>query len=133
MLVAMMWMRPACTSTFSGRIRYSSRVSRSTPPFACEYDGPPPHPARDAAPTADTARRAGSQRMRGSRMMPGRMPSRPVIALLATVVAAGAIGCGTEKGDKKQPDAKVTTVDPQYQEGAKLFAERCSGCHNLGI
>jgi mono/diheme cytochrome c family protein len=66
-------------------------------------------------------------------MMPGRMPSRPLIALLATVVAAGAIGCGQETGDVKQPGAKVTTVDPEYQAGAKLFVERCSGCHNLGI
>jgi mono/diheme cytochrome c family protein len=66
-------------------------------------------------------------------MMPGRMPSRPLIALVAIVVAAGAIGCGQEKGDVKQPDAKVPTVDAKYEAGAKLFVERCSGCHNLGI
>jgi mono/diheme cytochrome c family protein len=67
-------------------------------------------------------------------MMPARMTRRPLIALAAlSIAAAGVIGCGQEKGDVKQPNAKITTVDPQYQAGAKLFVERCSGCHSLGV
>jgi mono/diheme cytochrome c family protein len=67
-------------------------------------------------------------------MMPGRMTRRPLIALAAlSIAAAGVIGCGQEKGDVKQPSAKVTTVAPEYQAGAKLFVERCSGCHSMGI
>jgi mono/diheme cytochrome c family protein len=67
-------------------------------------------------------------------MMPGRMPRRPVIAIAAlSIAAAAAVGCGSEKGDQKQPGATITTVGAQYQAGAKLFVERCSGCHNLGI
>jgi mono/diheme cytochrome c family protein len=67
-------------------------------------------------------------------MMPGRMTRRPLIALAAlSIAAAGVIGCGQEKGDVKQPNAKISTVAPQYQEGAKLFVERCSGCHSMGI
>lgn len=65
--------------------------------------------------------------------MPGRMPRRPVIAIAALSIAAGAIGCGQEKGDQKQPGATITTVAPEYQAGAKLFVERCSGCHSMGI
>lgn len=66
--------------------------------------------------------------------MPGRMTRRPLIALAAlSIAAAGVIGCGQEKGDVKQPNAKVTTVAPEYQAGAKLFVERCSGCHSMGI
>lgn len=66
--------------------------------------------------------------------MPGRMPRRPVIAIAAlSIAAAAAVGCGSEKGDQKQPGAKISTVAPQYEAGAKLFVERCSGCHNLGI
>jgi mono/diheme cytochrome c family protein len=67
-------------------------------------------------------------------MMPGRMTRRPLIALTAlSIAAAGAVGCGQEKGDVKQPNATITTVAPEYQAGAKLFVERCSGCHNLGV
>ena len=65
--------------------------------------------------------------------MPARMSRRPLIALIATGVAAAAIGCGTEKNDIKQPGVKIKGVDQQYEAGAKLFVERCSGCHNLGI
>lgn len=66
--------------------------------------------------------------------MPGRMPRRPVIAITAlSIAAAAAVGCGSEKGDQKEPGATITTVAPQYEAGAKLFVERCSGCHNLGI
>jgi mono/diheme cytochrome c family protein len=67
-------------------------------------------------------------------MMPGRMPRRSVTAIAAlSIAAAGVIGCGEEKGDQKQPGATITTVDKPYQAGAKLFVERCSGCHNLGV
>jgi mono/diheme cytochrome c family protein len=67
-------------------------------------------------------------------MMPGRMPRRPVIAIAAlSIAAAAAVGCGQEKGDQKQPGATITTVDARYETGAKLFVERCSGCHSLGI
>jgi mono/diheme cytochrome c family protein len=66
-------------------------------------------------------------------MMPGRMSRRPLIALTAVAVAAAAIGCGTEKNDIKQPGVKITGVAAQYETGAKLFVERCSGCHNLDL
>jgi mono/diheme cytochrome c family protein len=67
-------------------------------------------------------------------MMPGRMTRRPLIALAAlSIAAAGVIGCGQEKGDVKQPNAKIANVAPEYQAGAKLFVERCSGCHSMGI
>jgi mono/diheme cytochrome c family protein len=67
-------------------------------------------------------------------MMPARMTRRPLIALAAlSIAAAGVIGCGQEKGDVKQPNAKISTVEPQYEAGAKLFVERCSGCHSLGV
>ncbi|MCW2985779.1 MAG: cytochrome c [Conexibacter sp.] len=66
--------------------------------------------------------------------MPGRMSRRPLTVLAAlSIAAAGVIGCGQEKGDVKQPNATVPTVDPQYQAGAKLFVDRCSGCHTLGV
>ncbi|HWI70675.1 MAG TPA: c-type cytochrome [Baekduia sp.] len=62
------------------------------------------------------------------------MTRRPLIALTAlSIAAAGAIGCGQEKGDVKQPGGTITTVAPEYQAGAKLFVERCSGCHSLGV
>jgi mono/diheme cytochrome c family protein len=67
-------------------------------------------------------------------MMPARMTRRLPIALAAlSIAAAGVIGCGQEKGDSKQPGTTITTVDAQYEPGAKLFVERCSGCHNLGV
>jgi hypothetical protein len=67
-------------------------------------------------------------------MMPGRMSRRPVLALTALLAAAGtAIGCGTEKNDVKQPGVAITGLPAQYRPGAKLFVERCSGCHNLGV
>jgi cytochrome c5 len=70
-------------------------------------------------------------------MMPGRMPRRPLIALAAvTVAAAAAVGCGQESNDIKQPTASTPHfkgIEDQYAPGAKLFVERCSGCHNLGI
>jgi mono/diheme cytochrome c family protein len=44
------------------------------------------------------------------------------MALIAVAAAAVAIGCGTEG---------VEVDDPTFEEGADLFAERCSGCHTL--
>jgi mono/diheme cytochrome c family protein len=67
-------------------------------------------------------------------MMPGRMSRRPLIALAAVTIAAGAaLGCGQEKNDVKQPDVTIKGVSAAYQPGAKLFVERCSGCHNLDV
>jgi hypothetical protein len=67
-------------------------------------------------------------------MMPGRMSRRrPLLATAAVAaVAAVAIGCGTEANDVKQPGV-ITGVPQQYELGAKLFVERCSGCHNLDL
>jgi mono/diheme cytochrome c family protein len=68
-------------------------------------------------------------------MMPGRMSRRrPLLALTAlALVCAAAVGCGSEEGDVKQPGATIPTVDHEYEAGAKLFVERCSGCHNLDV
>ena len=66
-------------------------------------------------------------------MMPARMTRRPLIVLSALAIAAGAVGCGTQDNDVKQPDVAITGVPAQYQAGAKLFVERCSGCHNLDL
>ena len=66
--------------------------------------------------------------------MPGRMSRRPLLALAAVTIAAGAaIGCGQEKNDVKEPGVAIKGVPAQYQAGAKLFVERCSGCHSLGV
>src|SRR3954464_12878390 len=66
-------------------------------------------------------------------MMPGRMSRRPLLALAAVTIAAGAaIGCGEEKNDVKHPGAGIEGIPAEYQAGAKLFVERCSGCHSLG-
>jgi mono/diheme cytochrome c family protein len=44
------------------------------------------------------------------------------LALIAVAATAVTVGCGTEG---------VDVDDPAFQEGADLFAERCSGCHTL--
>jgi len=65
--------------------------------------------------------------------MPARMSRRPLIALAAVTIAAGAaLGCGQEKNDVKQPNVAIEGVSAEFQPGAKLFVERCSGCHSLG-
>lgn len=64
------------------------------------------------------------------------MPRRILpVALLATAILPLASGCGQVGDDAKAPgqESKITSVAPQYREGAKLFVERCSGCHNFGI
>jgi mono/diheme cytochrome c family protein len=67
-------------------------------------------------------------------MMPGRMSRRPLLALAAVTIAAGAaIGCGQEKNDVKQPGVAISGIPAEYEPGAKLFVERCSGCHSLGV
>jgi hypothetical protein len=66
-------------------------------------------------------------------MMPGRMPRRVLVALTTVAVAGAAVGCGTESNDVKQPNAQINGIPAQYRAGAKLFVERCSGCHNLGV
>jgi mono/diheme cytochrome c family protein len=67
-------------------------------------------------------------------MMPGRMTRRPALALTALALAAGtAVGCGQEKNDVKQPGVAIKGVPARYETGAKLFVERCSGCHTLGV
>jgi mono/diheme cytochrome c family protein len=47
---------------------------------------------------------------------------RGALALIAAAATAVAVGCGTEG---------VEVDDAAFQEGADLFAERCSGCHTL--
>ena len=68
-------------------------------------------------------------------MMPARMSRRRPLLVLSVLAlaAAAAVGCGHEKGDVKQPGATVPTVAAEYEPGAKLFVERCSGCHNLDL
>jgi mono/diheme cytochrome c family protein len=54
------------------------------------------------------------------------MPRRVRSSLLATAVAAVALGAGAcgEQG------IQLASDDPNY-EGAKIFQQRCSGCHTL--
>jgi mono/diheme cytochrome c family protein len=56
------------------------------------------------------------------------MRRRPVIALALVAAAAGLVACGSE-----EISPKVAKDSPQVQAGAKLFAERCSGCHTLDV
>jgi len=54
------------------------------------------------------------------------MRRRPVIALALVAAATGLVACGSE-----EISTKVAKDSPQVQAGAKLFADRCSGCHTL--
>jgi mono/diheme cytochrome c family protein len=54
------------------------------------------------------------------------MRRRPVIALALLAGAAGLVACGSE-----EISPKVASDTPQIQDGAHLFAARCSGCHTL--
>jgi mono/diheme cytochrome c family protein len=56
------------------------------------------------------------------------MRRRLVIALALVASTAGLVACGSEK-----ISTKVANDNPQVQAGAKLFAERCSGCHTLDV
>jgi mono/diheme cytochrome c family protein len=64
------------------------------------------------------------------------MTCRILPLLISTVLFVPlASGCGTQETDAKGPGTidELTSVAPQYREGAKIFVERCSGCHNLGL
>jgi mono/diheme cytochrome c family protein len=61
------------------------------------------------------------------------MSRRVLVALTTLALAGAAAGCGQQKNDVKQPDAEITALPEQYRAGAKLFVERCSGCHTLDI
>ena len=56
------------------------------------------------------------------------MRRRPVIALALVASTAGLVACGSE-----EISTKVAKDNPQVQSGAKLFAERCAGCHTLDV
>jgi mono/diheme cytochrome c family protein len=56
-------------------------------------------------------------------MMPAVMPRRVPLALLAILAAGLLAACGSRS---------VSVEDTaQIESGAKLFAQRCSGCHTL--
>lgn len=69
--------------------------------------------------------------------MPGRMPRRVLVALTTLAVAGVTVGCGQQKNDVKQPvsnlNGVMTDISAQYRPGAKLFVERCSGCHTMDV
>ena len=54
------------------------------------------------------------------------MPRRIRSSLLATVVAAAALGAGA----CGEQDIQLAKDDPNY-EGAQIFQERCGGCHTI--
>jgi cytochrome c551 len=51
------------------------------------------------------------------------MPRRPLVALAVAASALFAASCGEE-------GIQLAKSDPDY-EGAKIFEQRCSGCHTL--
>jgi mono/diheme cytochrome c family protein len=62
-------------------------------------------------------------------MMPAVMGRRRLaIAAALTVVAAGAVACGSQ-GISSQISSQPANV----QHGAQLFSQRCSGCHTLSV
>ena len=56
-------------------------------------------------------------------MLAAVMPRRPLVALAVAVAALFAASCGEE-------GIQLSSSDPDY-EGAKIFEQRCSGCHTL--
>jgi mono/diheme cytochrome c family protein len=54
-----------------------------------------------------------------------RLMRRPLLLLALPVVAAAAVACGSEEID-------VAQDSPNYN-GAKIFHERCAGCHSLNV
>jgi mono/diheme cytochrome c family protein len=54
------------------------------------------------------------------------MPRRIRSSLLATVVAAAALGAGA----CGEQDIQLAKDDPNY-EGAQIFQQRCGGCHTI--
>jgi mono/diheme cytochrome c family protein len=59
-------------------------------------------------------------------MMPAAMLRRVPLALSALAAAALLAACGSQGISVKDPNANIET-------GAQLFAQRCSGCHNLDV
>jgi mono/diheme cytochrome c family protein len=58
-------------------------------------------------------------------MMPAGMPRRLALALLVVLVAGVLAACGS-RGNSVDDSAQIET-------GARLFAERCDGCHALDV
>ncbi|MBJ7329009.1 MAG: cytochrome c [Solirubrobacteraceae bacterium] len=52
------------------------------------------------------------------------MTRRILIPVTAVVAALALSACGTE-------NVETSDIEPQYQAGADLFVENCSGCHTL--
>jgi mono/diheme cytochrome c family protein len=52
-----------------------------------------------------------------------RLMRRPLLLVTLIALAAGVVACGTQKID-------LAPSDPDYA-GAKIFVQRCSGCHTL--
>jgi mono/diheme cytochrome c family protein len=62
-------------------------------------------------------------------MMPAVMGRRRLaIAAGLTVVAAGAVACGSQGVSHD-----VASQPENVQHGAQLFSQRCSGCHTLSV
>lgn len=55
------------------------------------------------------------------------MRHRVVTAVVLLAAAGGMSACGSEGNDL------ANASDPKEARGAKLFAERCSGCHTLDV
>ncbi len=55
------------------------------------------------------------------------MRYRVVTAIAMLAVAGGVSACGSEG------NSLATASDPTIAKGAKLFVERCSGCHTMDI
>jgi cytochrome c551 len=58
-------------------------------------------------------------------MMPAGMPRRLALALLVVLAAGVLAACGS-RGNSVDDTAQIET-------GARLFAERCDGCHVLDV
>lgn len=56
--------------------------------------------------------------------MPAAMTRRPLVALLVLAASSTLAACGT-----RNTETEGTSAD----RGAQLFAERCSGCHQLDV
>src|SRR5688500_373920 len=54
-------------------------------------------------------------------LVTGPRPTKALIAASAAALSLVAAGCGSGEID----------VEPQFEEGATLFYERCSGCHTM--
>jgi cytochrome c5 len=67
-------------------------------------------------------------------MMPGAMPGRSLLAIPLVAVAIGVSACGQQKYDIKQPGTiSLPGANASVNHGAKLFVERCSGCHSFDV